>query len=104
MSIRTGISCLSMIAALAGFVVARATTTAPAAVAPSGVGHERTRLPSTMIDDSLRILYIGRPAGWEHYELAPNDSGMKLTSDYDYVDRGRRNHTQLTLTTGKDYA
>jgi imidazolonepropionase-like amidohydrolase len=29
---------------------------------------------------------------------------MKLTSDYDYVDRGRRNHTQLTLTTGKDYA
>ena len=104
MSIRTGISCLSMIAALAGFGVARATNTAPAAVAPSGVGHERTRLPSTTIDDSLRILYIGRPAGWEHYELAPNDGGMKLTSDYDYVDRGRRNHTQLTLTTGKDYA
>jgi len=104
MSIRTGISCLSMIAALAGFGVARATTTAPAAVAPSGVGHERTRLPSTTIDDSLRILYIGRPAGWEHYELAPNDGGMKLTSDYDYVDRGRRNHTQLTLATGKDYA
>jgi imidazolonepropionase-like amidohydrolase len=104
MSIRTGISCLSMIAALVGFGVARATTTAPAAVAPSGVGHERARLPSTTIDDSLRILYIGRPAGWEHYELAPNDGGMKLTSDYDYVDRGRRNHTQLTLTTGKDYA
>jgi len=104
MSIRTGISCLSMIAALAGFGVARATNTAPAAVAPSGVGHERTRLPSTTIDDSLRILYIGRPAGWEHYELAPNDGGMKLTSDYDYVDRGRRNHTQLTLATGKDYA
>jgi imidazolonepropionase-like amidohydrolase len=61
-------------------------------------------VPATAISDSLRILYIGRPAGWEHYELAPIDGGMKLTADYDYVDRGRRNHTQLTLTTGKDYA
>ncbi|HEX5073799.1 MAG TPA: amidohydrolase family protein [Gemmatimonadaceae bacterium] len=61
-------------------------------------------MPATAVADSLRILYIGRPAGWEHYELSPTDGGMKLTSDYDWVDRGRRNHTQLTLTTGKDYA
>ena len=92
MSMRTGISCLSMIATLTGYGDAQPTTTARATVAP------------TMVADSLRILYIGRPAGWEHYELVPNDGGMKLTSDYDYVDRGRRNHTQLTLTTGKDYA
>src|SRR6185503_7892652 len=56
------------------------------------------------IADSLRIFYIGRPAGWERYELAPNDSGMTLTSDYDYVDRGRRNRTQLTMKVGNDYA
>ena len=29
---------------------------------------------------------------------------MTLTSDYDYVDRGRRNHTQLTINVGNDYA
>ena len=56
------------------------------------------------ISDSLKILYIGRDAGWEHYELTPNSGGMTLTSDYDYVDRGRRNRTQLTLTTGNDYS
>ena len=104
MSMRTGISCLSMIAALTGYGDARPTTTARATVAPSSAHREPTPVPATVVADSLRILYIGRPAGWEHYELAPNDGGMKLTSDYDYVDRGRRNHTQLSLTTGKDYA
>ena len=56
------------------------------------------------ITDSLQIFYIGRPAGWEHYELKQADGGYALTSDYDYVDRGRRNHSQLTLNTGSDYA
>ena len=60
--------------------------------------------PATTISDSLRIFYIGRPAGWEHYELKPNDGGITLTSDYDYVDRGRRNHSQLTLTAASDYS
>ena len=60
--------------------------------------------PTTTISDSLRIFYIGRPAGWEHYELKPSATGVTLTSDYDYVDRGRRNHSQLTLTTGNDYS
>ena len=104
MSMRTGISCLSIIAALTGYGDARPTTTARATVAPSSARREPTPVLATVVGDSLRILYIGRPAGWEHYELVPNDGGMKLTSDYDYVDRGRRNHTQLTLTTGKDYA
>ena len=66
--------------------------------------RERTHTAATSITDSLRVFYIGRPAGWEHYELKPTDGGLTLTSDYDYVDRGRRNHTQLTLTTGNDYS
>jgi imidazolonepropionase-like amidohydrolase len=66
--------------------------------------HEATSAAPAAIVDSLRIFYIGRPAGWEHYELSPSDGGMTLTSDYDYVDRGRRNHTQLTLNVGTDYA
>ena len=77
---------------------------AATSAAPHSVRHAPARLPATPIADSLRILYIGRPAGWEHYELSPSDGGMKLTSDYDWVDRGKRSHTQLTITTGKDYA
>jgi imidazolonepropionase-like amidohydrolase len=56
------------------------------------------------LSDSLRIFYIGRPAGWEHYELKPSGDGMTLISDYDYVDRGRRNHTQLAMNVGADYS
>jgi imidazolonepropionase-like amidohydrolase len=80
--------------------LALATTTA----APHSARRALAPVPAAAIADSLRILYIGRPAGWEHYELSPSDGGMKLTSDYDWVDRGKRNHTQLTITTGKDYA
>jgi imidazolonepropionase-like amidohydrolase len=57
-----------------------------------------------VVSDSLRIFYIGRPAGWEHYELKSSAGGLVLTSDYDYVDRGRRNHTQLAMQLGTDYA
>jgi len=80
--------------------LALATTSA----APHSARRALAAVPAAAIADSLRILYIGRPAGWEHYELSPSDGGMKLTSDYDWVDRGKRNHTQLTITTGKDYA
>jgi imidazolonepropionase-like amidohydrolase len=66
-------------------------------VTPSGI-------PAGPVADSLRIFYIGRPAGWEHYELKPSAGGMTLTSDYDYVDRGRRNHTQLAMDVGSDYS
>ena len=54
--------------------------------------------------DSLRIFYIGRPAGWERYELKPSEGGMTLSSDYDYVDRGRRNHTRLSESLTADFA
>ncbi len=77
---------------------------AATSAAPHSARRAPAPVPAAAIADSLRILYIGRPAGWEHYELSPSDGGMKLTSDYDWVDRGKRNHTQLTITTGKDYA
>ena len=68
------------------------------------IPHTPYPTPAT-VSDSLRIFYIGRPAGWEHYELTQSDggAGYTLTSDYDYVDRGRRNHTALTITTDADY-
>ena len=73
-------------------------------VAPRSARHATAAVPATAIVDSLRIFYIGRPAGWEHYELSPSDGGLTLTSDYDYVDRGRRNHTQLAMNVGSDYS
>ncbi len=72
--------------------------------APRSESHAPMLAAATSVTDSLRIFYIGRPAGWEHYELKPTASGLTLTSDYDYVDRGRRNHTQLILTTSNDYS
>src|SRR5262245_9970428 len=77
---------------------------ATAFVSRDRINRDPAESAPTAISDSLKILYIGRDAGWEHYELKPTDGGMTLTSDYDWVDRGRRNHTQLTLTTAKDYA
>ena len=73
-------------------------------VARSSAGRDFTPAPAGAVTDSLRIFYIGRPAGWERYELKPSAGGMTLTSDYDYVDRGRRNHTQLTVNVANDYA
>ena len=41
--------------------------------------------------DSLRLYYVGRPVGWEHFSLR-RTAGLELTADFDYIDRGRRNH------------
>src|SRR5689334_22260081 len=72
-------------------------------VAARSVRHDAVPHAPGAISDSLRILYIGRPTGSEHYELVPSEGGMTLTSDYDYIDRGRRNHTVLTMKVATDY-
>jgi imidazolonepropionase-like amidohydrolase len=74
---------------------------------PPRSAHRGTVPAAAMaITDSMRIFYIGRPAGWEHYALKPSDGdgGMTLTSDYDYVDRGRRKHTQRTVGLRNEYS
>jgi imidazolonepropionase-like amidohydrolase len=53
--------------------------------------------------DSLRLFYVGRPVGWEHYELKPTSTGLELTADLDYIDRGRRNHVQSTTVLAADF-
>jgi imidazolonepropionase-like amidohydrolase len=59
--------------------------------------------PRTTVD-SLRLYYVGRPVGWERYTLETIASGMQLTADFDYIDRGRRNHLQGTTSMAADYA
>lgn len=54
--------------------------------------------------DSLRIYYVGRPVGWEHYTLAHTAKDVQLTADWNYVDRGRRIHTTAAARLGADYS
>jgi imidazolonepropionase-like amidohydrolase len=54
--------------------------------------------------DSLRLYYVGRPVGWEHYVLEPDGVGSRLVADFDYVDRGRRIHLASTTLMDARYA
>ncbi len=56
------------------------------------------------VSDSLRIYYVGRPVGWEHYDLTTDAGGVQLNADWSYVDRGRRIHTQAAMKLAPDYA
>jgi imidazolonepropionase-like amidohydrolase len=67
------------------------------ALLPSLLGAQGT-------SDSLRIYYVGRPVGWEHYELVAGAHDVRLTADWRYVDRGRRIHTQATMVLSPDYS
>ena len=53
--------------------------------------------------DSLRIYYVGKPVGWEHYDVSTRGDTTSLTADFSYVDRGRRIHLQSNLAAGVDY-
>ena len=55
------------------------------------------------LTDSLRVYYVGRPVGWEHYTLGPGELGIQLNADFDYVDRGRRIHSQVVSDMGPGY-
>ncbi len=59
---------------------------------------------TTATHDSLRLYYVGRPVGWEHYDIEPIADGLRLTSDFEYIDRGRRNHLTAAMQLGADYA
>jgi imidazolonepropionase-like amidohydrolase len=54
--------------------------------------------------DSMRIYYVGRPVGWEHYTISKSGAGEELTADWSYIDRGRRIHTQAAMKLAADYA
>ncbi len=60
-------------------------------------------LTAQSLTDSLRIYYVGRPVGWEHYSLDHAAGGAKLAADWDYVDRGRRIHSQAAMSLAADY-
>lgn len=56
------------------------------------------------VHDSLRLYYVGRPVGWERFDFTSDASGLQLSADFDYVDRGRRNRIQSTMLLDAKYA
>ena len=58
---------------------------------------------ASVVTDSLQLFYVGRAVGWERYSVTTTPTSSTLASDFDYSDRGRRNHTQATLVMGPRY-
>ncbi|MEO7360509.1 MAG: amidohydrolase family protein [Gemmatimonadaceae bacterium] len=56
------------------------------------------------VHDSLRLYYVGRPVGWERYDFTSDATGLQLSADFDYIDRGRRNRIQSTMLLDAKYA
>lgn len=56
------------------------------------------------VHDSLRLYYVGRPVGWERFDFTSDATGLQLSADFDYVDRGRRNRIQSTMLLDAKYA
>ena len=86
----------------------RAVTSGPAKHAASAAAPARSaaRTQDALFvaeHDSLRLFYVGRPVGWEHYEFKADGAGSVLSADFDYIDRGRRNHLQSVMQLGERY-
>jgi imidazolonepropionase-like amidohydrolase len=64
----------------------------------------RSLADPAVLNDTLRLYYIGYPLGREAYSLSATSTGFTLQADFDYVDRGRRTHVAGTLRVGHDYA
>ena len=58
----------------------------------------------SMLADTMRLYYVGHAIGYERYTLEPVAAGYHWTSDFDYVDRGRRTHVVGTGSLAGDYA
>ncbi len=61
-------------------------------------------IATSAYSDSLRLFYVGRPVGWERFSIESHGGGWTLSSDFDYIDRGRRNHLAAALEMDATYA
>lgn len=52
---------------------------------------------------TLRLHYVQKPIGYERYDVVPADDGWRLTSDFDFTDRGGRVQLTAALSTKADY-
>jgi hypothetical protein len=52
---------------------------------------------------TLRLHYLQKPIGQERYEIVRDGDGLRLTTDFDFTDRGGRVQLAATLRTRADY-
>jgi len=52
---------------------------------------------------TLRLHYLQKPIGEERYEIVRDGDGLRLTTDFDFTDRGGRVQLAATLRTRADY-
>src|SRR5438132_5669252 len=52
---------------------------------------------------TLRLHYVQKPVGYERYEIVREGDDLKLTSDFDFTDRGGRVQLAATLRTKDDF-
>ena len=52
---------------------------------------------------TLRLHYVQKPIGYERYAIARDGTGVTLTADFDFTDRGGRVQLASTLHTTTDY-
>ena len=59
--------------------------------------------PESNARGTLRLHYVQKPIGEERYELAREGEGYRLTSDFEFTDRGGRVPLAATLRTAADF-
>ena len=59
--------------------------------------------PSPVERGTLRLHYVQKPIGYERYEIVREGDDLKLTSDFDFTDRGGRVQLAATLRTKDDF-
>lgn len=98
---------IALRAALAGAVITAFGPAAHPASPLRGDGDAATshlRAPNELTD-TLRVYYVGYAVGTERWTLSESSSDTRrLTTELDYVDRGRRTHLRTDATLGADWA
>jgi imidazolonepropionase-like amidohydrolase len=59
--------------------------------------------PPTIERGTLRLHYVQKPIGYERYEIAREQDAWRLSSDFDFTDRGGRVQLTATLRTKPDF-
>src|SRR5207245_924743 len=88
-------------ATVAGVVRLKPDTTYAAAADTRSVRLQPDRDPVER--GILRLHYVQKPIGYERYEIVRDGDDLKLTSDFDFIDRGGRVQLAATLRTKADF-
>ena len=96
----------SLILAAAAAMLLDAALAGPAADAPRGrapAGGGGAAADEPIERGTLRLHYVQKPIGYERYTIARDGDALRLSSDFDFTDRGGRVQLAATLRTRPDY-